>query len=158
MAGITITRLGVAQEKYWVASFKTCAWDDKAIHGMVTHANLEDICQLTRYSPLPFTQLIHSKVMAPVARQHIDCLPVLKWKLKHIVSGVPLCCYISGQYSVWLLEFPEQLSPCWKKLGRGVDDLKCNLSKLCVQRWWVHPYQSTLSHTVKIQISPRNTS
>ena len=149
MAGITIARLGVMWEKYWVTSFKTCAQGDhRAIHGMATCANLEDICQLTHYSLLPFTQLMHSKVMVLVAHQHIDCLLVLKWKLKHIISGVLSCCYISGQYSVWILEFLEQLSPGWKKLGRGIDDLECNLSKLCTQCWWVHPYQSMLSHTL----------
>ena len=68
IAGRTVARLGVEQEKYNVASFKTYHINNEsAFRGMLCITHLEDFAQLGCYCPFLLAQLIVSKVILPIS-------------------------------------------------------------------------------------------
>ena len=68
IAGRMVARLGVEQEKYNIASFKTYHVNDKsAFHRMLHITHLEDFAQLGCYCPFLLAQLIVLKVILPIS-------------------------------------------------------------------------------------------
>ena len=68
MAGRTVARLGVEQEKYNIASFKTYHVNDESAFCGILHITcLEDFAQLGCYCPFLLAQLIVSKVVLPIS-------------------------------------------------------------------------------------------
>ena len=68
IAGRMVARLGVEQEKYNVASFKTYhVNNESAFRGMLHITHLEDFTQLGCYCPFLLAQLIVSKVILPIS-------------------------------------------------------------------------------------------
>jgi len=67
IAGRTVARLGIEQEKYNVASFKTYhVNNESAFRGMLRITHLEDFAQLGCYCPFLLAQLIVLKVILPI--------------------------------------------------------------------------------------------
>lgn len=76
-------------------------------------------------------QLEISQTQVPLLCHRINCSSVFQDICKHVKRGIPACSHIAWDVGDWPSLFSKDVVPCGQEFGRGVNDLECELPKLC---------------------------